>query len=375
MNVSFHWEAPRRRIAQRQPRLSQAPRLVPRCVGVISKTTEFSQECRVSFPPKRDIVADAAFYHCGHWLSQPSNAHAHYCLLLLQLPTETRAGRGGDLVIVRQRGDCELAIHPQCFLSDGHFAGPDEARLAALREVMADPSVDACGSRAAAMARTASPRRLSRTRPRARTKTTLAIATPASCSPECIRRGSRWRGADAAGRAARRGEAAVGRALDWLVRRDPSALEPGLQGPAMAFNLTVLSNLLGTSLEPDFSGVDLLIEDVSEHLYRIDRSMFHVTAAPNVRRAARIRLGRVSDILPTTPISPSTRPRSSRIGARRSGIPFGGRADIGHDATNKVVPFRRKIADFPSEQHCNAPRLCALSTEEQQEGHDGTRRT
>jgi muramoyltetrapeptide carboxypeptidase len=45
--------------------------------------------------------------------------------------------------IVRQRGDCELAIHPQCFLSDGHFAGPDEARLAALREVMADASVDA----------------------------------------------------------------------------------------------------------------------------------------------------------------------------------------------------------------------------------------
>src|SRR5436309_13859429 len=45
--------------------------------------------------------------------------------------------------IVRERGDCELAIHPQCFLSDGHFAGPDEARLAALREVMADPSIGA----------------------------------------------------------------------------------------------------------------------------------------------------------------------------------------------------------------------------------------
>src|SRR4051794_10190399 len=45
--------------------------------------------------------------------------------------------------IVADRGDCELAIHPQCFLSEGHFAGPDEARLAALREVMADPAVDA----------------------------------------------------------------------------------------------------------------------------------------------------------------------------------------------------------------------------------------
>src|SRR6478672_10724999 len=45
--------------------------------------------------------------------------------------------------IVAGRGDCELAIHPQCFLTVGHFAGPDDARLAALREVMADPSVDA----------------------------------------------------------------------------------------------------------------------------------------------------------------------------------------------------------------------------------------
>jgi muramoyltetrapeptide carboxypeptidase len=45
--------------------------------------------------------------------------------------------------IVQERGDCELVIHPQCFLSDGHFAGPDEARLSALREVMADESIDA----------------------------------------------------------------------------------------------------------------------------------------------------------------------------------------------------------------------------------------
>ena len=34
--------------------------------------------------------------------------------------------------IVAARGDCELVVHPQCFLSEGHFAGPDEARLAAL---------------------------------------------------------------------------------------------------------------------------------------------------------------------------------------------------------------------------------------------------
>ena len=37
----------------------------------------------------------------------------------------------------------ELVVHPQCFLEDGHFAGPDADRLAALREVMADPAIDA----------------------------------------------------------------------------------------------------------------------------------------------------------------------------------------------------------------------------------------
>src|SRR5687767_3730983 len=45
--------------------------------------------------------------------------------------------------IAGRRGDCEIVFHPQCFLIDGHFAGADSERLAALREVMADPSVDA----------------------------------------------------------------------------------------------------------------------------------------------------------------------------------------------------------------------------------------
>jgi len=58
------------------------------------------------------------------------------CVLKLEAAEAVQA-------IVAERGDCELVIHPQCFLSEGHFAGPDEARLAALREVMADPGFDA----------------------------------------------------------------------------------------------------------------------------------------------------------------------------------------------------------------------------------------
>ena len=248
------------------------------------------------------------------------------------------------LAIVAERGDCELLIHPQCFLSDGHFAGPDEARLLALREVMADASVDAVwfarggyGSNRIAEA-------------------LLATLTEAAArklylgysDAGFLHAGLYKAGLDVAWGPMPQdvlrdgGEVAVSRALDWIVRRDPEALEPALDGPAMAFNLTVLSNLLGTPLEPDLTGVDLLIEEVGEHLYRIDRTMFHVTASENIRRVARLRLGRVSDILPNDPPFGCDEAAIVEQWCRRSGISFGGRADIGHDAANRVVPFRRE---------------------------------
>jgi len=136
------------------------------------------------------------------------------------------------------------------------------------------------------------------------------------------------------------GEVAINRALDWLVKADRSSLEPDLRPPAMAFNLTVLNNLLGTSLEPDFAGVELLIEDVSEHLYRIDRTMFHLTGNANIRRVSRIRLGRIADVPENDPEFGSDEVAIVEYWCHRSGIPYGGRADIGHDAENRVVPFR-----------------------------------
>src|SRR5262245_15047700 len=207
--------------------------------------------------------------------------------------------------IVAERGDCDVIIHPQCFLSDGHLAGPDEARLAALREVMTDPSIDAVwfarggyGSNRIAEAA------LAEVPDAARGKLYMGYSDAGFLMaglhkagldvawgpmPQDVLRGDHG---------LEDGEAAVRRALDWIVKRDPSGLEPAIQAPAMAFNLTVLSNLLGTPLEPDFTGIDLIVEEVGEHLYRIDRTMFHVTASANVRRAARLRLGRVGDILP-----------------------------------------------------------------------------
>ena len=244
------------------------------------------------------------------------------------------------------RGDCELVIHPQCFLSDGHFAGSDEQRLEALLEVMADPSTEAVwfarggyGSNRIAEAA------VSRLPAEAQSKSYMGYSDPGFVLAAFQRAGLEVAHGPMLRDVLRDGgEAAVGRALDWLVRRDPSALEPGLEGPAFAFNLTVLSSLLGTPLEPDLSGAELLIEDVSEHHYRIDRTMFHVTASANVRSVNRIRLGRVVEIPSNDPEFDRDEQAIVEDWCARSGIPFGGLADIGHDAANRVVPFPSKIS-------------------------------
>ena len=239
------------------------------------------------------------------------------------------------------RGDCELSIHPQCFLSDGHFAGTDSERLAALRDAMADPSIDAVwlarggyGSNRIAEAAIAD------LPAAARAKVYMGYSDSGFLLGGFHRAGLKVAHGPMPQDVLRDGgEAAVTRALDWLVRRDPSALEPDLQPPAFAFNLTVLSCLLGTPLEPDLTGADLLIEEVSEQHYRIDRLMFHVTASANVHGAARIRLGRVADLPANDPEFGSDEAAIVEDWCARSGIPFGGRADIGHDGSNRVVPF------------------------------------
>jgi len=246
--------------------------------------------------------------------------------------------------IVSERGDCELVIHPQCFLSDGHFAGPDEARLQALHEVMGDPSVDAVwfarggyGSNRIAKAV------LGDVPDAARDKLYLGYSDAGFLHAGFHKAGLEVAWGPMVNDVLRDGgDAAVARSLDWIVRRDPASLEPGLQSPAMAFNLTVLSNLLGTSLEPDFSGVELLIEDVEEHLYGIDRTMFHVTSSPAIRKVRQLRLGRVNNILPNDPDFAGDELSIVEDWCARSGIHFAGRADIGHDAQNRVVPFGLK---------------------------------
>ncbi|WP_265570260.1 LD-carboxypeptidase [Sphingomicrobium nitratireducens] len=246
------------------------------------------------------------------------------------------------------RFGAELHFHPQCFSQAGHFAGPDDERRAALLEVMADEEIDAVwfarggygSNRIAHSIMRALP-------PEAFDKTYMGYSDAGFLLAGLHKAGCRVAHGPMPQDALREGgEAAIDRALGWLAQGAKDALEPGLSDgvPAMAFNLTVLSHLLGTELEPDFTGVDLIVEEVSEYEYRIDRALFHVTGQDSVRKALRMRMGRMSDI------PENDRPFGSDVGhifadwCARSGVVFAGAADVGHDAANRVVPFGARSA-------------------------------
>jgi len=239
----------------------------------------------------------------------------------------------------------ELVFHPQCFLSSGHFAGNDATRIAALVETANDPSIDAIwfargGYGACRVAEQAIPQLV----PGTRAKKWLGYSDTGFLLAGLYRAGFSQlahgpmpvdliHGKD--------GEAAVKRGLCWLVEGAASALEGSLtpDHPNLAFNLTILSQLLGTPLEPDLAGHVLMLEDVGEYMYRIDRYFFHVTSNENVRQCAGIRLGRCSAVPKNDPDFVLTEEEVARFWCERSGIPYLGRADIGHDSNNKVVPF------------------------------------
>lgn len=254
------------------------------------------------------------------------------------------ADRVAALAAERSASGVELVFHPQCFAASGHFAGDDATRAAAFVEVANDPAFDAVwfargGYGSGRIADFVTPRLTDAARAKAYLGYSdggalLAALYGAGCAgaahgpmPQDVVRDG--------------GEAAVARALAWLVRREPSALEPSLRPgeKAAAFNMATLSSIVGTPLQPDLTGHILMLEEVSEYMYRIDRFLMHITGNPDIRNVAGLRLGRCSAIPENDPDFGQDEVAVARFWCERAGLAYLGRADIGHDVANKVVPF------------------------------------
>lgn len=238
----------------------------------------------------------------------------------------------------------EITFHPQCFLSAGHFAGDDEARAAAFLEIANDPAYDVLWF---ARGGYGSGRIVERVLPAlndaARQKIYLGYSDLGALMGAMYASGFArlLYGPMPSDLKRTGGEAAVSRALSYIFDRDPSALEPTITGTTRtaAFNITILSHLVGMPYEPDLSGHVLMLEEIGEHLYRIDRDLLHITSSPKICNAAGIRLGRLHDVPANDPDFAMSKEDVVKHWCKVAGIPYLGRADIGHDIHNKIVPF------------------------------------
>lgn len=238
------------------------------------------------------------------------------------------------------RNDVELHFHDQCFFKSGHFAGDDDARLAAFLDCANDRAFDAVwfamggygSNRIAAGA-------IAGANAEARRKAYIGYSDTGTLLGALYRNriGTAAHGPLVGDIKRPGGEQAVHRALDWLTGSS-DGLEPSLDDRlAAAFNLTTLAMLVGTQFAPDLGGHVVMVEEVAEHLYAVDRLFFHVTQ--HLKGIAGLRLGRISAVPENDRPFGSGEEDIARDWCARADIPYLGRADIGHDADNKIVPF------------------------------------
>lgn len=239
--------------------------------------------------------------------------------------------------------EVDLVFHPQCYASDGHFAGSDAVRAAAFLQYANDPAFDAIwflrgGYGSNRILATIMPQ----LGPAARTKTYLGYSDVGFLLGALYARriGHTVHGPMCADIRRTQGDRTVARALGWMARRDRTVLEPGLDGhPTAAFNLSILAALVGTPYLPDLADHVLIVEEVSEAMYAIDRMLFTLGNATQLRTIAGVRLGAVSAVKDNEPAWGESLDAMMTRWCGDLGVPYLGRARIGHVQDNWVVPF------------------------------------
>lgn len=238
----------------------------------------------------------------------------------------------------------DIVFHPQCFMVEGHFAGSDDVRARAFLEFANDPGIDAIWF---ARGGYGSNRILEMVMPNlnaaARTKTYMGYSDMGFLLGALYARriGFPAHASMASSLGKNDTGEAPGWALSWLIDRDTRSLEPTLLNgqPAAAFNLAILTAMIGTPWLPDLTDHVLMIEEVGEPMYRLDRMLFTMAHATQLKGLAGVRLGAVSAVVQNDVDFLETEEQMTKRWCHEMGVPYLGRCEIGHVALNRVVPF------------------------------------
>jgi muramoyltetrapeptide carboxypeptidase len=114
-----------------------------------------------------------------------------------------------------------------------------------------------------------------------------------------------------------------------------------VEGPLLGGNLSVFTRLLGTPFMPPLDGGILLLEDLSEQPYRLDRMWMHLELAGVFRRIRGIALGQFIGCEPRD--GGFTAAEVLRDLAAATGVPCASGFPIGHGDVNEPVALGVRV--------------------------------
>jgi muramoyltetrapeptide carboxypeptidase len=109
------------------------------------------------------------------------------------------------------------------------------------------------------------------------------------------------------------------------------------EGPLVGGNLSTLTRLLGTPFFPDVTGALLLVEDVGERPYRLDRMWTHLDLAGVFQRVRGLVIGEFTNCAESN-ADYSAEQVVDEL-ARATGLPCAAGFRIGHGEVNLAVPL------------------------------------
>jgi muramoyltetrapeptide carboxypeptidase len=132
-----------------------------------------------------------------------------------------------------------------------------------------------------------------------------------------------------------------------VARRDPCGAATGartirsgvVEGRLVGGNLSILAALAGTPYAPDYRGAILVLEDVGEPAYRVDRMLTQLALAGSLGRIAGLVAGHFTEATPGHELASETLDALLREVADSAGVPAIAGAPIGHVGEQWTIPL------------------------------------
>lgn len=241
-------------------------------------------------------------------------------------------------------GRYRVEVAPEAGESFRYLAGPDESRARSLQRCLDDAEV---GAIIAARGGYGAMRLLEVLNPK-RAATVVGFSDVTALHLAWQAR--RWRsvhgpvvtqlGAQPSDVVTRTFDLLEGRRVAPLLGAD--TITPGqVEGPLIGGNLSLLASLVGTRFMPSLSGAVVLLEDIGERPYRIDRMWMHLKLAGALEGVAGVVLGEFTDCEEKGANFTSAQVLSELTGSLS--VPVLAGLPIGHGAVNQPVVLGARV--------------------------------